>query len=202
MIHFLNLYSQEKKDVSSGGAIVSNYTLDVFRKNYNGDHGRNLDYDDRSPFEVNNNIHYQNEIKYLKILEKYNITPKIIDNNDKELLLNGCGEILNQGNLPENWKDQITNIYEILKKENIYHNDIKFDNFTVKEGKIYLIDFGWSTDNLPGFPYLNLKESYINESIDFNDLLNKIYNDSVSLILNAGVRLNTNLNENHRNKFT
>ena len=161
---------------------------------------KNKDYDERNPFQVNNKIHFENEIKYLKILEKYDITPKVIEFNDEnqELLLTGCGVQLTPKNVPENWREQISNIYEILKKENIYHNDIKFDNFTIKEDKIYLIDFGWSTYFMPGFPYFNLKMCYITEAKNMNDLLHKIYNDSSRLLLTNNMNLNVYINEQLR----
>ena len=102
---------------------------------------------------MNKQTHLNNEITHLNLLEKYNITPKIIDSKDNEIILTGCGQKITQQNLPNNWKEQIHNIYEILKQKNIFHNDIKHDNFTVNKDKIYLIDFGWSTENVPGFPF-------------------------------------------------
>ena len=123
---FLKLFN--KVDVPSGGALVTNFNLDIFKKNYSCEKGENSEYDNRTPFTVNNQTHFNNEVKYLRLLEKYNITPKIIDLKDNEIILTGCGEKLSQQNLPNNWKKQIHNIYEILKKENIFHNDIKHDN--------------------------------------------------------------------------
>tara|TARA_X000000950_G_C13911450_1_gene659113 strand:+ start:35 stop:649 length:615 start_codon:yes stop_codon:yes gene_type:complete len=200
MCDILDFFNDSYKNIPSGGAIVSNYTINIFKKHYNTEFGKNKDYDDKNPFEVNNKIHFKNEIKYLNILEKYDITPKVIEYNDinQELLLTGCGVQLAPTNLPENWREQILNIYEILKKENIYHNDIKFDNFTIKEGKIYLIDFGWSTYYMPGFPYFNLKYNFITKAKDFNDLLHKIYNNSSRLLLTNNLNLNSYINEELR----
>lgn len=183
----------ENKEIDSGGARVNSYSVEFYKKTY--DLYEEINYDKREPFTVNNNIHYQNEIKYLKKLEHYDITPKIIDINYNSLILSNCGECLNEKNLPQNWKEQIYNIYKILKKENIYHNDMKLDNFTVKNEQIFLIDFGWSSDNIPGYPYLNINIEIINNSDNLNELFNKIYNKCSSLILNCGLNLNSALND-------
>ena len=50
-------------------------------------------------------------------MENYDICPKIIEKNENSLILTDCGETLCPLNIPENWKDQITNIFEIFKKE-------------------------------------------------------------------------------------
>lgn len=197
MYKYLQLFNQNEL-IQSGGAEVVNYKFEFYKKTYN--QFLENDYDKRNPFTVNDKIHYKNEKKYLKILEKYNISPIIIDNNDNSLIITNCGDQLNINNIPANWKQQILCIYEILKKENIYHNDIKPDNFTVKNNKIYLIDFGWSTKIVPGYPYLNLTSNIIHNSNTINELFNKIYNNASSLILTNCLNFNKYINETLRNK--
>lgn len=106
----------------------------------------------------NNYDHFYREIKSLKILEKYNNFPKIIfsDEKDYTIYLTYCGELLNENNIPSNWKYQLKNINNILIKNNIFHNDIWYGNFLVKDGIINLIDFGWSTHYYQDYPYMNL----------------------------------------------
>ena len=106
-------YFNQSKDIDSGGAEVCNYKLDIYRKTYNM-YEEKL-YDERSPFVVNNKVHYNSEKKCLNILEKYDISPKIIDSNENSLLLSDCGEQINNENIPDDWKKQLIFIHETLK---------------------------------------------------------------------------------------
>ena len=54
-----------------------------------------------------------------------------------------AGTPINKANAPKDWKEQLTKILADLVKEGINHNDIKHTEVLVKDGKIYLIDFGW-----------------------------------------------------------
>lgn len=199
MINMLNLFNQENTDIKSGGANVSNYKIEIYKKTYNL--FEECDYDNREPFSVNNKNHFNREKKYLEILEKYNISPKIIESNGKTLILSDCGKILNKENTPLNWKQQLRDIHQILKNENIYHNDIKPDNITVKENKIYLIDYGWGSENIPEYPYLNLTSEIIEKSQTIEELFHHIYNKSSELTLKCALNINKYLNENLRNRF-
>ena len=75
------------------------------------------------------------------------------------------------------------NIYEILKYNNIYHNDITLDNLTILNNKIYLIDFGWA-NNIPSFPYFNINKKIIDNSKNMYDMFERIVNNSIELRLN------------------
>ena len=195
MFSLLNIFS--KKSIDSGGALIEKYDISVYKKNYNRFEEKT--YDDLNPFSVNNKVHFLNEVKYLELLEQYDITPKIIEKNENALILTDCGNVLNISNLPQNWKEQITNIYLILKKEQIYHNDIKIDNFTVKDGKIFLIDFGWASQFTPSYPYLNINLNIIEKSTTTNQLFHCIYNHSSQMVLNTCVNLNNYINNRLRN---
>ena len=102
--------------------------------------------------------HFFREIKSLEKLKKYNNFPKIISFDEKKhiIYLNYCGELINENNIPSNWKDQLENINKILNENNIFHNDIWYGNFLIKDGIIHLIDFGWSTHYYQDYPYMNL----------------------------------------------
>lgn len=185
-------YFKQSDEIDSGGAEVHHYNLEVYRKTYNMYEEK--DYDERSPFTVNNKVHYNNEKESLKLLEEYDISPKIIDSNENSLLLSDCGEQIDNENLPDDWKEQLISIHEILEYENIYHNDIKPDNFSVKDKKIYLIDYGWATKCMPGYPYFNLNLKIINDSKSFNELFHNIYNKSSKIILQGSLDLNNGIN--------
>ena len=51
MINMLNLFNQENTDIKSGGANVSNYKIEIYKKTYNL--FEECDYDNREPFSVN-----------------------------------------------------------------------------------------------------------------------------------------------------
>lgn len=197
MINFLDSFSNFNK-IESGGANVEKYDIKVYKKIY--DKFSNKEYDDINPFDVNNRIHYENEYKYLNLLDKYDISPKVLESNKNSLLLNNCGEQLTFENCPSNWKQQITNIYHILKKENIFHNDIKLENFTVLNNKIYLIDFGWSSQNIPSYPYLNLSSKIIESSDSLDELFHNLFNNTSDLVLKMSYNLNNYINCSLRNK--
>ena len=99
-----------------------------------------------------NNI--KNEVKYLKLLEHYLISPKVIEYNDTELYLSG----INGNNLASksinfntdefnNFLKYIDLVCGILKHLNIKHRDIIPDNliYTISKN-LYLIDFEYATD--------------------------------------------------------
>jgi predicted Ser/Thr protein kinase len=89
------------------------------------------------------------EIHVLKLLNSNNISwcPKILYHNDKLFITNYCGERVNKGNIPADYKKQAQEILDDLKKLNIKHNDIKKEEILVKNNKIYLVDFGWASIN-------------------------------------------------------
>jgi hypothetical protein len=70
--------------------------------------------------------------------------PKVISKNEGELSIEDCGELLNEDNLPDDWKEQLVKILVDLKTHNLVHRDIKPDNLMIKNGVIKLIDFGWA----------------------------------------------------------
>lgn len=92
--------------------------------------------------------------------------PKVLEAIDGEIILSDCGERLSVENLPQGWKSQLSDIFNILKYKGVQHRDIKPDNLMIKDEIIRLIDFGWARlesdppDNPPaclGYPY---KPSY------------------------------------------
>lgn len=87
--------------------------------------------------------------------------PRVYSLDNNILELEHCGEPL-VSNPPDNWEKQLDEIVQDLKHHDILHRDIRLDNLTVKNGTIYLIDFGWAKrashteDDIPpsclGFP--------------------------------------------------
>jgi len=69
--------------------------------------------------------------------------PKVYAYGDGKLEMEHCGEPLTS-NPPMNWQTQLDEIVADLSSNGIQHRDIRLDNLTVKDGVIYLIDFGWA----------------------------------------------------------
>jgi len=84
------------------------------------------------------------EVYWLKKLEKHNIAPRFIKKEGNSIKMSYCGEPLKTKDLldPE-IQVQLIILLGILFKNYCFYNDFKLDNFTIKDGKLYIIDFGW-----------------------------------------------------------
>lgn len=122
---------------------------------------------------------YKNEVDALLILYRKKYFPLLLsinpNPNDRFIIINYCGELLNKDNLPENWKEQLLNIIKTLKLCNIYHNDMWINNFLVRDNELVLIDFGWASLSKSQYPYLNITEDDVNMYDDIFKLLNDTY---------------------------
>ena len=88
----------------------------------------------------------EREARWLEILSPYAIAPNLVSAKDDTLRLSYVGEPVRKHNLPADWRTQAERILSGLALGGCAHNDIKCDNLTVLDGRLYLIDFGWSTE--------------------------------------------------------
>jgi len=140
--------------------MVSKVTLEngIIKKTYYPDEGR---YSGRGI-----KSHWDNEVKALKLLKGKKHFPQVIKilccgTNNRIIWMTYCGEALTKKNLPKNWQKQCAEIEEILHQCKIYHQDLvgkdnkvypHHKNIHVKDGVIYLIDFGiWANKFSNGF---------------------------------------------------
>lgn len=182
--------------IDSGASTVHN--CNFYIKKYNRNFNNSSDYDDISAFDVNSYHHYLVEIEILPTLEKYNLSPKLITYDSNTLMLSNCGSVINKENIPSNWKDQIYNIYNMLRNENLYHNDFTLSNVTVLNGKIFLIDFGWASYDNPQYPFFNLTKNIIENSENLFDLFNQILNRAINVRLSNVQAYNYYINNDCR----
>ena len=86
---------------------------------------------------------FKNEVFFLNTFSKYNNFPDLIDYNIKTLTLkmNYCGENIKKKYIPDNWKEQVYNINDILCKYRVELIDLQPKNILCKNNIIYLIDF-------------------------------------------------------------
>ena len=113
---------------------------------------KNVDLD--SKWYVDNNFireSFLNELSALILLQEEDIVPKILmyDEGKMKIIMEYNGEKISDKNeninlatIPPDWKLQMYYILRILKKYNLYHNDITCRNLCMKNNKIVLIDFG------------------------------------------------------------
>jgi serine/threonine protein kinase len=85
--------------------------------------------------------------------------PRLLEVGDRWLVMEHCGDELSANNLPINWRDQIDSIVSALDEAQIVHRDIKQGNLLVRDGKLFLIDFGWAIWKEEE-PYLSPRELY------------------------------------------
>jgi len=92
---------------------------------------------------------YERETFILDLLKNNGITwcPTILvrDDEQKIMVMNYCGTKLTKENSPSDTMTQMRRILEDLKRFDIQHNDIKVDEILVKDGNLYLCDFGWAS---------------------------------------------------------
>ena len=78
---------------------------------------------------------------------------------------------LTKYNKPVDFVQQLLSIEYVLKKNNVYHNDIKESHFFVKDNKIKLIDWNNATFDKPYKPSI-FESNWMNN--DFNKIINKL----------------------------
>lgn len=82
--------------------------------------------------------------KELELLKK-GCGPKLIDFDEEQKIIKMeyCGESLyNDFVLPEDWKEQVTEIFSTMTKNNIFYPEFKIQNILVLDNKITFVDFG------------------------------------------------------------
>ena len=105
---------------------------------------------------------FENEVSILKI-----IYPKIIINN-KTIIMKYLGKSLfHSFLLPDNWKNQITNLFIDLDKKGIYYPEFNLKNIVVKDNIISFINYGLATISN------NSNESNCKTFIEILELLEK-----------------------------
>ena len=118
------------------------------------------------------------ELEILNKLKNVNSVPKIIDSVDMDIIMEYRGEsIYNDFNLPDDWKNQITNIFSELTDNGIFYPEFRLHNILVLNGKISFVDFGMAefidncdnTENLEKFiKYLGLLDDKFKVVTDLN----------------------------------
>jgi len=134
-IHKFNLIPKSKKKIQSTSEIYLSENNKYIMKKIVAYHKYNV---------------YKREVHIMSYLNEHvDWCPQIISTNDNEhiIIMEYCGKILSNSNIPKNFTKQLELILNDMKRLNIQHNDIKLDEVLVKNGKIYLCDYGWGSIN-------------------------------------------------------
>lgn len=115
----------------------------------------------------------EREIKWLTILKDFDRTPNIIKTYENVIEMTYVGERINKDNIPKDWESQIEYIVTKLKEFGCCHNDIKPEEILVKDDKLYIVDFGWSTgvgEEIPSGWSMGIGDEFAYGPHNFNDL--------------------------------
>lgn len=132
---------------------------------------------------------YHNELNALKILQNELHFPKLIcyDVEELSITMNYVGEILQQkkenislDEIPKNWKEQFYYILMMLKKYNLYHNDITERNICLQNNRLTLIDYGNCKTHIDTY-YRNYNIDILNNSNNIIDFLSEINNNAMKM---------------------
>jgi hypothetical protein len=85
---------------------------------------------------------YDKELNILKKLVGELKFPQLISNNNNIIISYMGTSLYENFNLPEDWKEQIIELFKILDKCNIYYPEFNLKNIVVLNKKISFIDYG------------------------------------------------------------
>jgi hypothetical protein len=90
---------------------------------------------------------FEREIATLLKLKDFDHVPKLVavDVNNHDIYMEYAGEPVKKETIPVNWREQVKEIIDGLRKRGIQHNDIKNAEILMKDGKIMIIDYGWAS---------------------------------------------------------
>lgn len=92
------------------------------------------------------------ERDWLERLRQSGAVPALIRASADCIITSYVGEPVRRYNLPGDWHDQAERLLAALASARCSHNDIKCDNLAVRDGRLYLLDFGWATETGTAIP--------------------------------------------------
>lgn len=180
--------------------LLNNIQFNIVNKS---SHTANIYIDKHKKYFVKEVIHFLNyhcllrEIHILKLLNSKNYlwTPKLIHYNDKLLVTEYIGDYVTHINIPLDYLSQINIILQNLKDCSIKHNDIKLKEILVKNGRLFLCDFGWASINNDMSCGINISnENKPSEQFDDSRIIKYLkakYDEKISKISTAKRRNNS-----------
>ena len=112
----------------------------------------------------------QHEANVLMSLQKYGISPKVIDVGPDFIIMTYCGKAVTEQTKFIKLQRRIKYISKSLEEANVTHNDLRrdFRNYTELDGVLYLIDFQVADigDIKPGAEIRKGKEHFYNDNVE------------------------------------
>ena len=91
---------------------------------------------------------WKNELNTLQKIITLQAVPKLIAYNRLVIYMTYCGALISKSNLPDDWQDQIDNIFKEFRTKRVNPNDTLDRNICVLNSKIKFIDFGLANTNM------------------------------------------------------
>lgn len=132
---------------------------------------------------------FYNELEALQLLRNELHFPKLIcyDETELSITMNYVGSCLEQkkediklDSIPKDWKEQMYYILMMLKKHNLYHNDVTERNLCLWKGRIILIDYGNCKKHIDTY-YRNYSTELLRNSHTIIELLTKVNDNAMNL---------------------
>ena len=98
------------------------------------------------------------EIMFLSMLAGKPHFPRLLGFDNTSITIEHCGFQIERGGDVTLLADQLTEILDLLEDAHIQHRDITRHNLLLKDGTVYLIDFGWSIWKWEKFSPIRLPE--------------------------------------------
>lgn len=201
--HFHNIYikynnnNNKKLKAYSFGSTSNTYLLED--DNDNNDKVIVKFYNNRLRWTFKNHSNicdiFNREIEILKKLKGVPGTPQLINSDikfeTKNIVMTFLGTSLYQNfNLPNDWKEQITYIFNQLSNKNIYYPEFNLKNITVINQTVNFIDYGLATFYDDNNTIINIDDISNNTNNNIN--LNK---NNCNVFIELLEKLNNKFNE-------
>jgi len=131
------------------------------------------------------------EIYWLKKLESYNISPRFIKQDGNTIIMSYCGETVKKEQLTNELYIQLLDILKILNQNKCYYTDFKLENFTIKNDKLYIIDFGWCSEIIEDYSCgKNVKSQLYLKPTTSYEIFNTTITQTINTPLNQTKQIN------------
>jgi tRNA A-37 threonylcarbamoyl transferase component Bud32 len=112
-------------------------------------------------------IYFDMECRAIQMLQNKNHFTKFveIDKTNRIIYMDYLGKTLCKQNCPQNWKEQVEEILEILKGLDLYISDFQRNNICISGNQINLIDFGIVNFNRFNYQYLKSCLTFVFENL-------------------------------------
>jgi predicted Ser/Thr protein kinase len=90
---------------------------------------------------------FEREVYWLKVFneKKFTWAPRLITSKYPYIVMEYVGTPINKNNVPKDWLLQCQQIIRDMQEVKFIHNDIKGGEVTIKDGRLFLLDYQWGS---------------------------------------------------------